>query len=337
MLVEHPEIDSGGNAALTLSGPWGLTEYVATTKSRLTSEGLGLVVAQMKKLEETARQRPLLMTAHIGPAMAERLRSEGIDYVDTAGNMSLRRTPLYVWSSGLKSPRKLQRPSRAFQATGLKLVMVLLADPEAVGRTHRELAEGSGISLGFVGEVLKDLRAAGYLRAAGRKKQVLSRRKELLQRWELGYAELLRPKIALARARLPGGKPVQTLAVEIARRQLGETILVGGELGAELLTGHLRASRATLHVPEGQMSASLAGLRLIRDPAGEVEIVARFGKHDDWKLDAQPQIRLAHPLLVHAELLTAGVDSRLREAADLVLQQHLSGLLGLDGEEAAPR
>jgi hypothetical protein len=81
--------------------------------------------------------------------------------------------------------------------------------------------------------VPQDLRHRGHLHRTASGGKSLADARELLFRWEQGYAEL------------------------------------GGELGAAGLTKHLRAETATLHITEDE-NPIMSSLKLIPDPQGAI-------------------------------------------------------------------
>jgi hypothetical protein len=74
---------------------------------------------------------------------------------------------------------------------------LLLKQPEAVNWNYRELAMQAGVALGSVSWILRDLREMGYINLAGPNLQKLTQGRHLLNRWEIGYAEILRPQLVL--------------------------------------------------------------------------------------------------------------------------------------------
>ena len=301
---------------LDLRGEWGKARYAALVTPRVTAENVGMVVQALAKVAQLADQPPALLTWYINPSIASLLRAERIDFLDAAGNASLRRGALYVWVTGERPEEPPQRANRAFQATGLRLIALLLEKPEAVAWTYRALAEASGISLGAVGPVLEDLRSGAYLRMR-KGARMLVKRRALFERWELGYVETLRPRLLRRTCRLAEGRSLDDLEGRIESEGLGDAILLGGEMGAARLTRHLRPARATLHLLRGAVDATMVRLRLLPDPAGAIDILDAITPNDE------AHEGLASPLLIHAELLRGTPDSRLRETAELVYERHL--------------
>jgi len=258
----------------------------------------------------------MLFATHVNPAIAERLQAEGIQYVDAAGNASIRHEGLFVWVSGRRAEEHAERPVRAFQATGLRLATLLLHRPESVALTYRALATGAGVSLGAVGPLLEDLRRAGFIRSRGGKRTLVNRR-ALLERWELGYLETLRPRTLRRTCRPAQGQSLEDLVARIEQPGLRGRVQVGGELAAARLTGHLRPQRATLHLVGMKAEDAMVRLRLLPDPAGTVDLV------DAVLSEGEGDSLVASAVLVHAELLRGAPDERLRETARALFDAHL--------------
>lgn len=112
-------------------------------------------------------RRGVLVTSHVSPPQAEKLRRAGAQFLDTAGNAYLNDPPLYVFVAGRHrhptEPPKGAKTTRAFTSTWVKAVFALLCKPELVNGTYREIAAVADVALGKVGEVLNDLKRAGYM------------------------------------------------------------------------------------------------------------------------------------------------------------------------------
>lgn len=254
------------------------------------------------------RVRPdeVLLLPYASPRLAAALRDAGMAFVDTAGNAWIHRPPLYVSIEGRRPARRPDRGRPPLLAGGLQVVFALLADPGAVGLPYRDLAGRAGVSLGTVSNTIGWLREQGHLVGAADGLHIVERGR-LRERWELGYLEILRKTLLLGQARLAGNATVDTL---VTRR--APDVLLGGELAAASLTGRLVPAHATLHVRE-PLGPVLQALKLVPEPKGPITLLRRFGGADEGH--SLGDVRLAHPLLVRAELLASG-DARARELAD---------------------
>jgi hypothetical protein len=258
---------------------------------------------------------PLLLTEFIPQNLAAELKRQKLEFVDTVGNAYLNHPPLYVEITGRKRPLKPNTPDRAFRPAGLKVIYVLLKNPEFIRTNYRDLAKRAGIAVGAVGIFLENLRQLGFIRRVKPEAQELANRRDLVDRWTIAYNETLRPKLALGTYRF-AGRAIEDLVKAAGDRR---DVLIGGELGAAVLTKHLRPERATLHI-EGDLNRALALMRLLPDPKGNVDLIRIFGTDNAYD---KRRPALADPLLVRAELLRAPGE-RIREIADDLFDKHIA-------------
>jgi hypothetical protein len=323
---EHPPESPRGQ--LTLHGAWGSIAYRAVTWLRLSRATLQPALQLLKN--EPDQIPTLLLTDYLPETLAQHFRRAGAEFIDAAGNAHLGRPPLYVEIAGRKRPQPAGRRGRAFETAGLKLVYLFLRHPEALEWTYRKLAAEAGIALGAVGAVFAQLDDLHYTRRNGADEKHLWRKQELLQRWELGYCEKLRPKLQLRRCRLPADLSVAEIPERIVDLGLGDEALLGGELGASLLVDHPQPKGVTLHVT-GDVLRLMLRMRLVADPEGEVELVRSFGHGNAWSGWKPEGLNLADPLLMHAEIeRDPDADTEVRQK--LMTRYLLPRLLGEDVE-----
>lgn len=260
---------------------------------------------------------PVLVVApFVADSVAQVLRARGVDYVDLAGNVLLRGDGLLIDVRGRRpdkdvvepGPRALNRP---FTRSGAQVTFCLLAWPDLVDRPVRDVAGVSGVSLGSVHAVLRDLESGGYL-LTGSRGRVLARAGELLDRWTEAYALSLAATLHLGYYRA---------ADPSWWREAGEYLRAGGvELGGEAAAGvlddRLRPVTVTLYAAEVPVQV-LARYRCRR--AHDVEdanviVRRRFWTVPSFDADRQDGDGLVPAVLVYADLLLSG-DPRQREHA----------------------
>ena len=108
----------------------------------------------------------LLITGYVSPQQGEMLRSKEIQYADAAGNMFIRHPGVAILISNCAKPQRIEQQKcvgRAFSPAGLKLLFLLLTEPDALNWGYRNLAQYSGVSLGSVGYIMADLQNSGHL------------------------------------------------------------------------------------------------------------------------------------------------------------------------------
>lgn len=311
-VVPSPQQRTGGK--LRLKGTWGTATYDLEVQPKVLESALP---ALANRRHSEPDRRLLLVTSYVPPALAEQLQERHIEFLDAAGNVYLDR-PVYMFIFGKKPTHKSIRLNRALRPAGLRLLYVLLKNPALLTETQRGLAAAAGIALGSVPPILQDLRERRYLLRTGAGSQSLANTRELLFRWEQGYGELLRPKLFTRTCRLAGSRArIDDLVPRLRRRP---TVLLGGELGAAMLTKHLRAETATLHIAEDE-KAVMSSLRLIPDPQGNITLLKTFGTQNASG-EGPKELHLADPLLIHAELVQITGD-RIQEIVRILLDQHI--------------
>lgn len=302
--------DDAGDAVLGLRVGGREIRYVAQFKRGLRPATLGAVIHQLRARAANS----LLVADHVTPPLAEILRAQGVEFIDVAGNAFVNRPPLLVFVKGQRPAARhtALEPGRAFQPTGLQVLLALLARPELVARPYREIAVNAGVAHGTVGFVMAELPALGYI-AEIRGKRRLINGERLLGQWTEAYARTLRPRLLLGRFRGD--------LERIATRAEGwrKDLLLGGELAAARLTRHLRPETATFHTKEIDPKV-IVGLTLRADAEGNVDFRRRF-----WTFPGD-ELGLAPTLLIYADLLAIG-DARCLETAQLLRGRLLDRLV----------
>ncbi|BCA80576.1 type IV toxin-antitoxin system AbiEi family antitoxin [Desulfuromonas sp. AOP6] len=325
------EVDPGFRQALQtqegslrLKGVWGQVEYRVLPRRRLSPLTIAVLLNQVHFQQPEVPR--LLFTDYLPETLARELRQHGIEYVDAAGNMYLCQPPLLMEIGGRRRAAGKKSGSRAFQTAGLKLISILLMDPASLRLSYRDMAQRANVALGTIGQTLEQLESLGYLSRDANGSRMLLRGEDLLQRWEFGYSEKLRPRLLLRRCRLQAGVAVEDLPDLLRQHGLQEQVLIGGELGAALLLGGYRPQRAALHL-SGDALRLLMQLRLIPDPDGPVDLLQLYGNHLAWQ-EWQPEgVSLIDPLLIHAELTAVATDgvSLAERVWQVFLQERLVG------------
>lgn len=304
---------------IKLGGDWGEKYYYLKVVPKLSPSVADLVIHQLKTTPAPADSAPLLLTHYVSPNLAAKFKQKGIEFADCAGNLLLHKSPLYVEVSGQRHPTSSSGLDRLFRPAGLKLIYLFLRNHQAVNATYRVLADDAGIALGAIGDLLKELEKRGNLAQAGQQRELIAG-EELLQRWQLGYLETLRPRILLQRCRLNPEYSLQQLPDLLRRSPDAASVLVGGELGASLLASGLSPESAVLYLEPRQQLKLMLQLHLTPDPDGEITLLAPFGKQNQWNGWQPEGLNMADPLLTYAEL--AG-HAHCARAADKLYGQYL--------------
>ena len=222
--------------------------YGLWVKPRLRADSVGVAALAVRALAapDGGVLPTLLITEHVPPTLAERLVRRGIQFVDSAGNMSIRERGLHLYVTGRRPQMRLgaDRDSQLTPAR-LRVLFSLLADRALRGADLRTIAKGAGVSLGTVSTALRALRARGLV--TGPRTQPRFRDyAAVLRVWDQGYAERLRPSLQPRRFALPSGRSLTDLPELIAELP-GAPAVIGGELAAAMREHGLRPATATLY------------------------------------------------------------------------------------------
>ena len=309
ILIKRPEFDEG----IELEPLVLLTGGPTAVKAMIT--------LLCRSIEKPTNQ--VLVFPQITTEMADKLRQEGIQFIDTAGNGYINQPLIYLFLKGNKAQNVADVPTtpRAFKQTGLRVLYALLCNPGMENETYRTIAAKTKVALGMVNWVVKDLHELGFLieTGAGRARQVrLIQKERLLDRWITAYAEQLRPKLVLGRYQGAGGWWQQAVLKP-------EDALWGGEVAAAKLTDYLKPQTLTVYADRDNQAAVIIPNRLKKDPQGDVELIARF-----WQPETvAPHGDMVHPLLVYADLMASG-NQRNIETARMIYDQHIVQLVRED-------
>jgi len=294
-------------------------DYNTEIKTTVTKETRLLMLLNRQKLDTPL----LLITRYVNPKMAEQLRQDGIEFIDTAGNTFIDppvQPPLYIFVKGNKPAENLEqgRPRRHFKPVGLKMIFAFLCNPGFENTTYREIADVTKVALGTVGWIMRELKELGFLLDMGVRGRKLIQKENLFREWVLAYPERLRPKLILGRFR---GEYNWWQQVKIDPL----TAQWGGEVAAAKLTQYLKPEIMTIYMDPQQLDRLLFVNRLKRDPRGEVEILERF-----WKPGEKPEnSELVHPILIYADLLATG-NERNMDAARIIYDRDIIRLIRED-------
>ena len=265
-----------------LSGPWGETYYYLKVVPKLSPTLTDLVIHQIKTSPTPKNAHPLLVSHYISPKLAEKFKAKGIEYADCAGNLLLNQLPLYVHIGGHKHAPKAPGADRLFRSAGLKLIYVLLRNRLSVSATYRTLADDAGIALGAIGSLFGELEKRSNIVLNEEGNRTLYHIEELLQRWQLGYVETLRPRLFLQRCRQTAGFRVDQIPGQLKELNNGKEVLIGGELGASLMTSGFTPESAILYLSPDIQLKTMLQLHLTPDEDGNIVLVQPFGRQCQW-------------------------------------------------------
>lgn len=298
--------------------------YAIEVKRNLTTATLGLAVEHLRN----APYKGMLIAEYVNPNIAEKLKAMDIAFLDLAGNAYLNEKPVFIFIKGKRAPEKWKRtkdlkPTRAFQATGLKVLFGLLLKPELLQQTYRDIAKATNVALGTVGWVLTDLRDHGYLYEGKETKRRLTQTAKIIDQWVAAYPQKLRPKLTLGQYRADQARWWQDVDLQKHNAQWG------GEIAGAMLTKYLNPEHAIIYA-DNIPAKLIVEQQLARDREGNVEILERFWDPELLKgaeANENDRADLVPPFLVYADLM-ATADDRNIETARMIREEILDGYFG---------
>ena len=283
--------------------------FAVEVKARVTHATVGIKQLDLFNREE----KTLLVTGYVTPPIANLLKELNIFFIDTAGNAYINEPPFYVFIKGNKPQLTLEAEprKRLFKPGGLRVVFVLLNNPEMINKPYRDIAKAAGVALGTIGWLIRDLKEMGFCIEIGKRNRKLMNLKNLFKRWIEAYPEQLRPK--LIKERFEAAKPNWWKEINI--KEYGACW--GGEVAAANLTGYLKPAKATIYTNEPIGELVLKN-RLRKAEQGNVEILTLF-----WNFKYELADRdIVPPILVYADLMATG-DHRNIKAAEIIYEKYI--------------
>ena len=292
--------------------------FTVDVKENLTRTLVGVIHHQ--RLLNRQQEDRILVTTYANPQLADLMKKNEIDFIDTAGNTYINKPPLFIFIKGNRLPKedRVRPVTRAFRPTGLQVIFALLCNKGLENTTYREIAGKAGVALGTVDWVFRDLRQMGYLTEMGKRGRRLNDKYNLFFRWVNAYSEELKPK------KLIGKYRTETFGWWEDAKLEEYQAYWGGEVAATILTAYLKPEKITIYTsrPLGDL---MLRHKLRKDPKGNIEIFDVFWKFNyEWKYN-----NIVPPILIYADLLATG-DKRNIETAGMIYEQNINQLIRED-------
>ena len=295
-------------------------DYAYKIQPDVTGTTAELIIPYFQRFERNNGEKILLITRYLSNPAIDILLENQIEFIDTAGNIYLNNPAAYILIRGQRRPKVKPLSRSKITVTTLKLIYILLKNPHILQAPVGDIAAAAGIASSTVRRSFQDLYELGYLQRQRDGNYRIINYPKLLERWEMGYAESLRPKLIVEAFTPVGEGSFSDVAERLMEGAEEGKFLLGGELGAAIATDYLRPQSATLHLVETapqtsvklQAMAIAAKMRLKPSPKGNIVFVQQFGTQNVWSEDGMET--LADPLLLHAELLLIP-DERVQETA----------------------
>jgi len=279
----------------------------------------------LEQIEATATvescDEVVVFTDYVPASLAEILRNQRVNFVDTVGNAYLAGPGrLSVFHTGNRPSRGPATRGQDFTASGAKILFFLLRNGPRVRATYRDMQAAVGVSLDKISKVMNELAKDRLVIARTRGDYEILDAGTLLERWVAAFAAKLEAKLRLGEYRAPTGEDFAPLTDRIRAAKL--PAVIGGEAAAGRLTDYLRPSALRLYVPEDSQERVQRELRLAPALDGNIELRETFAADLGWPAGEQGPL-VADPVLVYAELMS-GDDVRLGETALRLRKEHLA-------------
>ena len=251
----------------------------------------------------------MLAAPHIGGPLGRYLCERGVNYLDRQGNCYLNLGDRFVASVEGHTPRQPPASFKGVRAAGYRVLFAYLAEIEMAAAPIRDVTRAAGVSRQAVLDMRNRLVHEGVFVKAGLSHHWIEpRRKDALNRWLVGYSDVVRPSLLVGRYRTPYTDPrgLEARLVEVFG-QPGDW-RYGGCAAGFRMTGTYRGRKTIVH-SDGVGTDQLRKLKAVPSADGPLVLlrfpgaVSRRGATDDT----------VHPLLVYSEMLHGG--ERSREAA----------------------
>jgi hypothetical protein len=269
----------------------------------------------------------ILAAPYIRTRLATQLRDCGIQYMDAAGNAFINPNNYHIVIVGQKPSRKAvdskmvkakaqgddEKTGKAFQPSGLKVIFSLLSDPALANTSLRNIVNQSGVSLGSVSAIQKDLLAHGYLQKINNTIE-LKNRGQLITRWAEAFPYLVRNKMHLGQFTADNIDWWQSVGDDMG-------IQLSGEVAASLLSNYLQPKDGIVYTTKDMLKTlmKVARLRQLKEgeqPSFTVDVYEPFWTMASGKL-------VAPELIVYSDLLSNN-DPRNEDAARRLYDEYLA-------------
>jgi len=271
----------------------------------VTKANFGLILKRMLKLRKEVNEQILFITKKIDPQLMNELIKHGINCIDMYGNCRIQTKEFIIHIEGKKdniSPLLADFSKRRTLSTiELKILFYILIDKDFLNNTYRFIQNKTQVSLGSITMTMKKLEMEGFLFSIENKK-FIRKKKELLERWIIGYNENLKPKLFLRRMTFRN----QEVKNNWTKIKLPDNCYWGGEPAAYMEQEFLYPEIFTIYSNTELINFIRCGLK--PDDNGEIFIYEKF-----WNFESEKNTTPI--LLTYADLIGSGI-SRNIEAAN---------------------
>jgi hypothetical protein len=302
------------DALLKLRTPTGTYEFLVEQKrTHLTYALADLLLARH---QGKARAKWILFAPYVGRKMAQYLAGKRVNFMDLAGNCYIEVGKEYLAMVEGRTPLPKAAVGRGLGVAGNQVLFAILARPHILNEPVRQVAAVAGVGKTAVANTLLRLEEEGLI-GKGKQHRIILNRKEILERWLVGYVNMVRPRLILGNFRTADLDPGQ-LEAKIEKHLTGQIEWAwGGGAAAFRLDHYYRGEETILHLTKGFEKLPML-LQAIPDRNGFLAVLLPPGP---LAFEGIIQ-RTVHPLLVYTQLM-ASDDKRAIDAAKRIEQRFL--------------
>jgi hypothetical protein len=336
------DVLADGELVIQINGK--TVHYVCEIKTGITAELTDQITEYFAYLEKILKPKkyPLLITQNLSNVVIDQLLKNKIYFIDVAGSVYLNASEIYLLVRN-QFNRNNNQNSLTITTASLQVIYVILRQPKLLleSRLEEKISYFSGTMTSVVKNTLKKLQELNYIDKHKEKYEIIDYVK-LLERWELGYSEILRKKLMIGTFHPIGNRLFRDIKQDIMESALDYGYLIGGELAASYLSNYLNPISATLHLyRETNENRIAVNLKLKPHPQGNIIFFRNFGDDEFHKINYKPsnpyegafykqdhlfnKFNFIDPLLVHAELVCSS-NSRLKETAQIIYDRYIKNI-----------
>ncbi len=279
------------------------------------SELRNMHLAQLQGLKEKNSDF-ILFATNVAKPLREKLRENEINFVDGYGNALINIGEIHISTEGLKGQKQVEN-TKTFRASNLKLIWFLLQKTEYLNKSYRDISGAAGVSLDTISKTMKALNKQNYCISLNKYEYKLINKKDLYEKWLMGFEDILKPKLKINTYRFVDKKMKdnwQDIKLD------SEKILWGGEPAAAKLTKYLIPEIFTVYTSLSDKDL-LKKYRMVQDDKGDIEAYQLFFKSEEFQCQD-----IVPPLVIYADLLISG-DERNIETAKRIFDEYLANTI----------
>jgi hypothetical protein len=249
----------------------------------------------------------ILIAEYINPNLAQRLKSIGVFFIDTVGNVFINKSPILIDIKGEKMKTN-EAKNRLYTTAGLQVLFSLLTIDDLINKPYREIAKISKSANGTVAIIMNNLKEHNFIINVGGKKFKFVDKQRVLENWTAFYSLKLKPKKIIGK--FNSQLPDFWKKIDISKYNAQWSSEV-----AAVKRNYLFIPRNyAIYIENNLVEINKLKLeaRLSEDKNGNIELVERFWNNPNNSLMEE----IVDPLIVYVDLIGIN-DPRNFEIASL--------------------